>query len=91
MKRRTLIQALGTLGFTAAFCLGLTGSALADDFKEVTVGVVGDYVAQWDTVNELLAPEKIRVKLVKYSDYATPNRALADGEIDLNAFQHKAF
>lgn len=46
MKRRTLIQALGTLGFTAAFCLGLTGSALADDFKEVTVGVVGDYVAQ---------------------------------------------
>lgn len=91
MKRRTLIQALGTLCFTAAFGLGLTGTALADDFKEVTVGVVGDYVAQWDTVNELLAPEKIRVKLVKYSDYATPNRALADGDIDLNAFQHKAF
>ena len=91
MKRRTLIQALGTLGIATAFAFGLTGAAQADDFKEVTVGVVGDYVAQWDTVNELLAPEKIRVKLVKYSDYATPNRALADGEIDLNAFQHKAF
>ena len=91
MKRRTLIQALGTLGIATAFAFGLTGAAQADDFKEVTVGVVGDYVAQWDTVNELLAPEKIRVKLVKYSDYATPNRALADGEIDLNAFQHKAY
>ena len=48
-------------------------------------------MAHWETVNELLAPENIRVKLIKYSDYATPNRALADGEIDLNAFQHKAF
>ena len=26
----------------------------ADDLKEIKVGVVGDYVAQWDTVNELL-------------------------------------
>ena len=47
--------------------------------------------AQWDTVNNLLKKDKIQVKLVKFSDYATPNRALADGEIDLNAFQHKAY
>ena len=57
----------------------------------VTVGVVGEYNAQWDTVNELLAPEGIQVELMKFTDYATPNRALNDGEIDLNAFQHKAF
>lgn len=62
-----------------------------DGFTVVKVGVVGDYNAQWDTVNELLAKDKIRVKLIKYSDYATPNRALNDGEIDLNAFQHKAY
>ena len=91
MNKRTFIKALisGTCAATLSF--GLLSGAQADDFKEVTVGVVGDYVAQWDTVNELLAPEKIRVKLIKYSDYATPNRALADGEIDLNAFQHKAY
>ncbi len=28
---------------------------------------------------------------MKFSDYSAPNRALNDGEIDLNAFQHKAF
>ena len=28
---------------------------------------------------------------MKFTDYAAPNRALNDGEIDLNAFQHKAF
>lgn len=57
----------------------------------VKVGVVGEYNAQWDTVNELLASDNIKVELVKFTDYAAPNRALNDGEIDLNAFQHKAF
>ena len=52
---------------------------------------LGDYVAQWDTVNEILKKDNLKVKLVRYSDYATPNRALHDGEIDINAFQHKAF
>lgn len=82
-----------TIGVIAA---GLTGcgedkKAQGDGVTVVKVGVVGDYNAQWDTVNELLAKEKIQVKLVKFSDYATPNRALNDKEIDLNAFQHKAF
>lgn len=63
----------------------------AGEATVVKVGVVGAYNAQWDTVNELLAPENIQVELVYFSDYAAPNRALEDGEIDLNAFQHKAF
>lgn len=57
----------------------------------VEVGVVGEYNEQWDTINELLAPENIQVELVKFTDYAAPNRALSDGEIDLNAFQTKTF
>lgn len=63
----------------------------ADGATVVKVGVVGEYNAQWDTVNELLADDNIQVELVKFTDYAAPNRALNDGEIDLNAFQHKAF
>lgn len=57
----------------------------------VKVGVVGEYNDQWDTINELLAADNIQVELVKFADYAAPNRALNDGEIDLNAFQHKAY
>ena len=92
MNKRIFLKSLITIGCACAFSSSLISTSYAsDDFREVTVGVVGDYVAQWDTVNELLAAEKIRVKLIKYSDYATPNRALADGEIDLNAFQHKAY
>lgn len=57
----------------------------------VKVGVVGEYNNQWDTINQLLEKDNIKVELVKFSDYVAPNRALADKEIDLNAFQHKAF
>lgn len=57
----------------------------------VKVGVVGEYNEQWKTINELLVKDNIEVELVKFTDYAAPNRVLADGEIDLNAFQHKAF
>ncbi len=57
----------------------------------VKVGVVGAYNDQWDTVNELLKDENIQVELVFFNDYATPNRALNDGDIDMNAFQHHAY
>ncbi|MCG5030651.1 MetQ/NlpA family ABC transporter substrate-binding protein [Mesosutterella sp. OilRF-GAM-744-9] len=94
MQKRTLFKAIGAAAASLVLAAGLTGcgdkKADSGD-KIVKVGVVGDYNAQWDTVNKLLAKDHIKVELVKYSDYATPNRALNDKEIDLNAFQHKAF
>lgn len=62
-----------------------------DEKKIVKVGVVGTYNDQWDTVNELLKDDNIQVELVFFNDYATPNRALNDGEIDMNAFQHHSY
>ena len=38
-----------------------------------------------------LAKEGINLEIVSFSDYTRPNLALADGEIDINAFQHYAF
>jgi D-methionine transport system substrate-binding protein len=57
----------------------------------VKVGVVGANNQQWDTVNELLAKDNIKVELVEFAEYKLPNNALDAGEIDLNAFQHKAY
>ena len=42
-------------------------------------------------VNELLAKDNIKVELVEFAEYKLPNNALDAGEIDLNAFQHKAY
>ena len=74
-----------------AGCGGNKSNVDKDGVTTVKVGVVGEYNDQWDTINQLLEKDKIKVELVKFSDYAIPNRALNDGEIDLNAFQHKAF
>ena len=56
----------------------------------VTIGVVGEAQEMWDPVKEELAKEGINLELVTFTDYSTPNAALAGGEIDLNAFQHYA-
>lgn len=86
--------ALALYGCSGSSDTAQTGTAADGKDAEATVvevGVVGEYNDQWDTINELLAPENIQVKLVKFTDYAAPNRALADGDIDLNAFQTKTF
>ena len=79
-------------------CLGLVftlfgcGKKSEDNgFTTVKIGVVGEYNKQFDVINELLKDDKIKVELKKFTDYASVNRALNDGDIDLNSFQHKAY
>lgn len=63
-----------------------------DEPIEVTVGVVGEVNEPWDyTIEQLEEKENIIVTLEKFTDYATPNTALADGDIDLNSFQTEIF
>lgn len=91
-KKSLAIVATSILAVSVlASCGGNKSNVDKDGVTTVKVGVVGEYNEQWDTINQLLEKDKIKVELVKFSDYAIPNRALNDGEIDLNAFQHKAF
>lgn len=85
-----LVLSLSACG-TSAPAASSSGSAGDGQITEVTVGVVGANNQQWDTVNEILAKDNIQVKLVEFSEYKLPNAALNSGEIDLNAFQHKAY
>lgn len=86
---RKLFKAL----LASLLCLGLCacGENSDSDVTVVKVGVVGSYNAQWDTVNELLKDDNIKIELVPFSDYAQPNSALNNGDIDMNAFQHHAY
>ena len=59
--------------------------------NEIKLGLVGEHSDEWNHVAKELEKEGIKLTLVKFSDYNLPNRALNDGEIDANAFQHKAF
>ena len=70
--------------------LAACGGNKKDD-KTVTVGVASDDTKVWDKVKELAKKDGINVEIKKFSDYNVPNKALNDGDIDMNAFQHFAF
>ena len=59
----------------------------------VTVGVCGANNDQWKAVQKVLDEQNanIYIELVEFDAYNLPNEALNSGEIDLNAFQHKAY
>ena len=63
----------------------------AKEESVVKVGVTGSESEVWNHIKDELAKEGIKLEIVSFSDYTRPNLALADGEVDINAFQHYAF
>lgn len=59
--------------------------------KVVKIGVTGTDGEVWPILKEKAKAEGIELELIEFSDYTLPNQALADGDIDLNSFQHIAF
>ena len=83
MKKAFFVLAVAVL-------LGTAGAAWAE--TTVKLGVVSSFYEDlWAPAKAELAKEGISLELVFFSDYVTPNRALADGEIDLNSFQHDIY
>lgn len=100
MKNKTF---LATLTLSVSLFLAACGNAAVDPSSDsstadanepvkVTLGVVGEVNEPWDyVIEELKEKENIEVELVKFTDYTTPNNALAEGEIDLSSFQTEIF
>lgn len=90
MKAKKLLNII----LSGVLLLSLAGCGAGESSKDnniIKVGVVGDNSDQWEPVIKNLSEEGITLELVTFSDYSQPNQALADGEIDLNSFQHKAY
>lgn len=60
---------------------------------EISVGGMNGPESDLLVAAQKVAKEKfdLDVKIVRFDDYVTPNIALADGDIDLNAFQHRPY
>ena len=87
MEMKKGLQIIGLL-----FILLLAACGNKDgDVKVVKIGVTGTDGDQWNVLEELAKEEGIEIELVEFSDYTLPNNALANGDIDLNSFQHIAF
>lgn len=82
---------------TIASCLALTGcdqnSGKTTDLSKLKIGVMAGAEEQVAEIAVKIAKEKygLDVEMVIFTDYISPNAALAEGAIDANAFQHKPY
>ena len=97
LKKTVIISlaALACAGFIAGCGSDKKDAASADPAKtknEIKVGTTPGYSEQ---VVEFVAKEAekegLKVTIVPFSDYVTPNQALAQGDIDVNSYQHVPF
>ncbi|RNE63850.1 MetQ/NlpA family ABC transporter substrate-binding protein [Cryobacterium tepidiphilum] len=85
MSKR-LLAALAVVPLVAAMT-ACAGGAGGDD-EVVKIGVVGAGDPYWADYKQEAKDAGINVDIIDFSDYTQPNPALAEGEIDLNQFQH---
>jgi len=82
----TFIRACIVLMLT--FASGLAGAAEAP----LRIGsTVGPYAEIMDYAAGLAAKQGLEVKVVEFTDYALPNEAMANGDIDVSMFQTRPY
>ena len=59
--------------------------------ETVRIGTTDANLKEWDVFADLAEEEGIDIEIVPFSDYNTPNDAVAQGQIDVNKFQHLLF
>ncbi|WP_298065910.1 MetQ/NlpA family ABC transporter substrate-binding protein [uncultured Mailhella sp.] len=84
---------LSAIAASVVLSLSLAFSASPASAEQVVkIGLTGAiYEDIWAPVARELSREGIKLEYVQFSNFSLPNQALANGEIDLNAFQHHAF
>ncbi|MDR1506629.1 MAG: MetQ/NlpA family ABC transporter substrate-binding protein [Treponema sp.] len=88
--KKTALVLLAVFAACAVIFAGPSGEKSGQTV--VKIGLMGEELRPaWTEAARLLEKDNIRIDLVNFSDYAVPNRALSDGDIDLNSFQHDAF
>ena len=93
MKNTKKILAVLLAALTLLSVFAFTACQTSSGKTVVKVGVCGANNNQWLAVQKVLDEKNanIEIKLVEFDAYNLPNEALNSGEIDLNAFQHKAY
>lgn len=75
------------LSFLILTILLLTAVGCSNDSDTIKIGVSGTDNRIWDFVAKKAEKEGLNIEIVSFSDYVQPNLALAQKELDANAFQ----
>lgn len=90
---KKVFAVLGLASTVALAGCGEKEAVAVVDNNKIIVGVIAGAESQVAEIAAKVAKEKygLEVSLVTFSDYITPNAALEEGSIDVNAFQHKPY
>lgn len=80
--------AASIVAVATAFSLAACGG---NDEDVIKVGTTDQGQEQWQVFAQEAQAAGLKVELVNYGDYSIPNRALQEGELDVNNFQHLMF
>jgi D-methionine transport system substrate-binding protein len=75
---------------TITGCSNSSSSANSKEAK-IKVGIRSSELRTWEFIKEKANKQGLDIELVNFSSAYDPNQALAEGEIDVNAFQHVAY
>lgn len=86
-------QLLGAAALLGTALLAGCGNGGEDETSSIKVGTVAGPETEVMQVAARLAEEEhgLEVEIVEFTDYVSPNAALADGSLDANAYQHEPY
>lgn len=91
MKKKFIGALALTLALTSVFVLAGCGSKDEED-KVIKVGATpAPHAEVLEVIKDNLEEEGYTLEIVSYNDYVLPNKAVTDGEIDANYFQHISY
>ena len=84
-------MSLKKLGLAALLSLAAALPASAQT-QTIRIGATpGPHAQILEAVKPIAAKKGLDLKIVEFSDYVVPNTALADGELEVNSFQHQPY
>ena len=96
--KKWILPILLVLGVFLTGCSSDSSSGSASDATKsesektkVKVGIRASELKTWEFLKEKAAKEGIELELVNFSAAVDPDQVLAEGDIDINAFQHVAY
>lgn len=92
VKKLFAAALIATTCLFAAGCGSSSNSSASSDKKEIKMGVTaGPHAEVMEEVAKEAAKQGITIKVVEFNDYVQPNKALAEGDLDMNSMQHQPY
>jgi D-methionine transport system substrate-binding protein len=87
--RRATIAATLALPFAS---IAARAQEIGAQQRPLHIGVTaGPHAQVMEKVRDIAARDGFAIRITEFSDYITPNAALADGDLDANSYQHQPF